>query len=103
MAQKHVDNEKEEGEKREGNEENLRHAGVTNAAYDEKARSAAAENEKLHRDPPPLAHVDPVTGQVLSQPLEKSAEANRNTVPGDGGIKDARPNNGQVPPRNPTK
>jgi hypothetical protein len=73
----------------------LRSSGVEGTKPDEAIRGAA-ENERLQRDPPPLAHVNPVTGEVLSQPLDKSQEANRNTVPGDGGVKDARPNNGRV-------
>lgn len=98
MAKKSQDARKGEKEERDG-DETLRNAGVQNTAepgYTQ--RSAQAENEKLHRDPPPLAHVNPVTGEVLSQPLEKSHEANRNTVPGDGGIEDARPNNGNPTP-----
>lgn len=94
-AKKSQDARKGEKEDREETAESPRHAGVENTAgpgYTQ--RSAQAENEKLHRDPPPLAHVDPTTGKVLSEPLEKSHEANRNTVPGDGGVKDARPNNG---------
>lgn len=83
--------------KKPKDEQNLRSGGVSNTKPDEAVRGAA-ENERLQRDPPPLAHVDPTTGKVLSQPLEKSQEANRNTVPGDGGIKDARPNNGQTFP-----
>ncbi len=77
-------------------DENMRNAGVSNVVGDSKARAAEAENARLNANPPPLVHVDPNTGVVLSQPMPVSKEANVNTVPGDGGVKDARPNNGNT-------
>ena len=75
-------------------ESNLRSGGVENTKPDEALRGQA-ENDRLQRHPPPLVHVDPTTGKPISQPLDESKEANQSTVPGDGGVKDARPNNGQ--------
>lgn len=91
MRTKSQDSEKDRGDS------TLRNAGVENTAEPgDTARTAQAENEKLQRNPPPLAHVDPSTGKVLSQPLDTSKEANQYTVAGDGGVKDARPNNGDT-------
>lgn len=73
----------------------MRSAGVSNVEADS-TRRQESEQKRLQESPPPLAHVNPVTGEVLSQPLDTSKEANRNTVPGDGGVKDARPNNGRI-------
>jgi hypothetical protein len=97
VAKKHVAKDREEDK-----DSSLRTAGVENTApLGETARQADARQNELMNNPPPLAHVNPVTGEVLSQPLDTGKEANRNTIPGDGGVKDARPNNGQVNTGNP--
>lgn len=70
-------------------DESLRHAGVENTAPNDKARQAVIHNEENHRNPPPLQHVDPTTGQVLDRPFT-AEEPNRLTIPGPGPTKNDR-------------
>ena len=81
-------------DKKDDDQNLSRSAGVSNTKPDEALRGAA-ENERLQQNPPPLVHVNPVTGEPISKPLPESKEANTSTVPGNPGVKDARPNNGK--------
>ena len=79
-------------------QDNSRTGGVSNVKPDEAIRGVA-ENAELQRNPPPLVHVDPSTGKPIDKPFDASgkadAEPNQLTTPGNPGVKDARPNNGE--------
>jgi hypothetical protein len=84
----HKDVERTRKGKTQEDERDARLKGEREKAEDGKPlnpiQEAQAQFERQTYSPPPLVHVDPTTGIPISQPLEKGAEANVNTVPATG-------------------